>query len=460
MRLVVLTVLTVLLLPLDVPRVHAEEVHYKGRPKPPAEQPDKYKKPPADRPPAPKPPLYKPPTDRPPAPRPPDGGRHEKQPPDRHDPGTPAPPPWHPQPRFPDPPCEPEPPYDPGLPLPCPVPLPAPCPPVDEVGYPIAVNLRTALARRVHLMQIEGFAGEVVVGFDQEIEFDKADSADGYYDIGGVTEAFTAWAIYTLVDARKLSLTTTLGELFPGAPADKREITVQQLLANTSGLGNTYAADDETDRDRAVGRLLTQPLSRAPGEGFMPSEDGYVILAAAIEVASHMSYESYLLKSGVVSKKMTSTVFWGERGSGRDQVSWGKRGSSGILSTAHDLYQWASRFVDRPSYITDEIMRPRAWTDDGVGIGYGWFCSADSDAPIRWTNGTGDSDHNAIVVVYPGGAILAVTSDRYNGDVPWSERVANSLEPLLRNWTPGASQWKLYSSTSSDGAAVVDSDAR
>jgi hypothetical protein len=76
---------------------------------------------------------------------------------------------------------------------------------------------------------------------------------------------------------------------------------------------------------------------------------------------------------------MEETLFWNER----HDSNWGKRGASGILSTAEDLYLWTSRFVDQPTSITDELMRPRAWTDEGVGIGYGWFCDNSSDAPIR-----------------------------------------------------------------------------
>jgi hypothetical protein len=52
------------------------------------------------------------------------------------------------------------------------------------------------------------------------------------------------------------------------------------------------------------------------------------------------------------------------------------------------------------------------------------------------TNGTGETDENVTIVVYPAGAILVVTSDRYRGDVPWSERVANTLEPILWDWAP------------------------
>jgi CubicO group peptidase (beta-lactamase class C family) len=204
-------------------------------------------------------------------------------------------------------------------------------------------------------------------------------------------------------------------------------------LGNTSGLGNTFAADGEIDRDTAVRKLLAQPLAHAPD--FNHSDDGYVILAAAISVASGMRYERYLMDSGIVSLDMTSTLFWADLRTGHGEQDWGKRGSGGIFSTAKDLYTWASTFAGQPANVTDEIMRPRVRTDQGVGIGYGWFSWADQEKSPVWTSGTGESDDNVRVVVYPTGRILAVTSDRYHGDVPWSERVANTLDPVLRGWT-------------------------
>ncbi|HKW15473.1 MAG TPA: serine hydrolase domain-containing protein [Candidatus Krumholzibacteria bacterium] len=477
MRRVILTALTALLL-LEAPpmalRAHADEVRYKGRPKPPADNPDTYKKPPADRPQPPKPPVYKPPGEKPPAPRPPDREDPRKkpdpfQPPNGYQPPDPPAPPSHPHTPIGwphDPPCPRPEPYPHPEPYP-PYPQPAPCPPP---GYPIIgppgdervyrPGIRDVLARNVHQMQIEGFTGEVVVGFGGRVEFDQAYNAGGYYDIGSATEAFTAWAIYRLVGDGKLELSTTLGELFPFAPADKSGITIEQLLENTSGLGNTFAADDEPDRDTAVRRLLEQQLAHAPGGEFIHSDDGYVILAAAIAAASGMRYERYLEASGVVSRDMQSTLFWSDLRTGHGDQNWGKRGSGGIFSTAPDLFMWASRFVDQPEYVTAEIMRPRVWTDAGVGIGYGWFSSANEDAPVRWTNGTGESDENVTVVVYPAGGILAVTSDRYNGDVPWSERVANTLEPLLRDWAPPQLGFRPLAMTSTDGVFRHDEAAR
>lgn len=469
MRRVILTALTALLLveaPSMAPRAHAEEVRYKDRRKPPADDGNPSKKPPTDRPqpPTPKPPVYKPPREKPPAPRPPDREDPRKKPhpfppPNRHQP--PEPPTWQPPTHWKppiirgpiDPPCPPV--------VPCPEPPRlGPCPIDPPFIQPISVGINSVLLQKVHLMQIEGFAGEVVVGFGGHILFDQGYSAGGYYDIGSATEAFTAWAIYRLMGDGKLELGTTLGELFPFAPLGKTGITIEQLLGHTSGLGNTFAADEETDRDTAVRKLLAQPLAAAPGAEFIHSDDGYVILAAVISVASGMRYERYLESSGVVSHDMTNTLFWSDLLSGHGVENWGRRGSGGIFSTAEDLYTWVSHFVDQPTYVTDEIMRPRVRTDTGVGVGYGWFCWADTDASTRWMSGTGQSDENIRVVLYPAGAILAVTSDRYHGDVPWSERVANTLGPVLENWTPARLDGGIRPLALSDGSRHLDADAR
>jgi CubicO group peptidase (beta-lactamase class C family) len=368
-----------------------------------------------------------------------------------------------PQPRQPDEPPDtyrPQPPpafwpHDPGCmpvfdePVFTPMPFPDSPPPSELVVF------RDMLSRRLRLMETEGFAGQVVVGWEGHVYFQRSyggrglfhpAAVNGYYDIGSATKAFTAWAIYRLVDSRKLTLPTTLGELFANVPPDKRRVTVEQLLGNTSGLGNTYAADGETDRDAAVGKLLAQPLAHAPGQVFLDSDDGYVLLAAIIDVTSGMAYESYMFDSEVVGPAMKHTLFWGSVGS--QDEHWGERGSRGIISTAHDLHAFASAFVSDRPFIVEEITRTRQVREDGVGVGYGWFWTeAAAGDPILWTSGTGQLDNNVMLVVYPGGAILAVASDRFHGDVPWSERVANSLEPLLLHAGP-PSDWLPFENTS------------
>ncbi|GAB3494564.1 hypothetical protein GCM10027521_43090 [Amycolatopsis cihanbeyliensis] len=59
------------------------------------------------------------------------------------------------------------------------------------------------------------------------------------FDIGSIAKSFTAAAVLHLVDDGLLELGTSLGELLADVPADKREITVRQLLEHTSGCAST-----------------------------------------------------------------------------------------------------------------------------------------------------------------------------------------------------------------------------
>ena len=428
MRFLILTLLAILLLPFDASRVRADEVKYKSRDRePPSNRDDG---------------VYKRQPDNRPADRPPDRDHPDKRPPDDRpsDPEPPQPPPpWHNPVNVPCPPRY------------CP-PSGRSCEPGSQAGAyfenplidPVSMTLNSVLSEEMALMQAEGFVGQVVVGYGRQIEFQRNDEWRRY-DIGAVAESFTAWAVYQLIDARRLSLNTTVGVLMPEAPADKQGITIEQLLSHTSGVGNTRLADGEMDRDVAVAKLLSQPLEHEPGLSFTFSADGYVILAAAIEIVSARDYDAFLWESGVISPDMTGTMY-ARFGAALQQSGWGIRGVGGILSTAPDLFAWASRFMQSPAM--QRITEPRWSNGDGISIGHGWYWTESAlDPPLLQASGWVETGDNVMVVAYPNDVILVVASDRTYGGIPWSERVANTLEPVLRDWSP-SSGWQLQTTGS------------
>lgn len=325
-------------------------------------------------------------------------------------------------------------------------------PAYDYVHHPSEEEL----TKTMRGLEQDGFAGQVVVARHRDPILDAcygfSDSArtvrvgpEISFDIASATKAFTAAAIYSLVLDDRLHFTDTLADLIPDTPPDKRTITVEQLLGHSSGLAHTYAADGEIDRTKALAKLLAQPLMSKPGKMFRYSDDGYVVLAAIIEIASGMTYEAYLEKHITNVDHMKNTTFWGD-GSGLvadfsrpldaslTRAQWGQRGSGGIITTARDLYWWTDAFL-RGKLVGDvqELIKPRWQLKNDVETAYGWFRTHPGTRDeVLWTRGNEDFGHNALVAIYRRtDNVLVVTSNRFKGDEPWCQRVQKALEPLL-----------------------------
>ena len=152
----------------------------------------------------------------------------------------------------------------------------------------------------------EGSSGTLVAALDGEIvvcrgwglaDREAAVSADcdTAYDIMSMTKQFTAAAILKLQMQGKLAVTDPISTYVGEVPADKRAITVQQLLTHTSGLVDILGGDYEPlTRAGMVAGAMGSELKSEPGDEHHYSNLGYSLLAAIIEEASGMGYEEYL----------------------------------------------------------------------------------------------------------------------------------------------------------------------
>jgi len=102
------------------------------------------------------------------------------------------------------------------------------------------------------------FSGVALVAKDNEILFEQAygyanhafnapNNIDTKFNMASVGKMFTAVAIMQLIQDGKLSLDDTLIELVPDYLNKEAasKITVQQLLTHTSGLGDSFAKEDQ-----------------------------------------------------------------------------------------------------------------------------------------------------------------------------------------------------------------------
>lgn len=206
--------------------------------------------------------------------------------------------------------------------------------------------------------------------------------------IVSVSKQFAAAAVLRLVEDGRLSLDDPLARFFPQVPAEKRGITLHQLLTHTAALAGEDAADRVTDWEIAVERILSIPLVRPPGAGYGYTNDAYTLIAAIVEIVAGTSYELYVRRALLDQAGLAGTGFWGPPAhpgvasilptawgdSLLFQPNWGYRGARGMSATAGDLYSWYRALRENrllSSANVDRLFRQHAVTGSNAGVGYG-----------------------------------------------------------------------------------------
>jgi D-alanyl-D-alanine carboxypeptidase len=223
------------------------------------------------------------------------------------------------------------------------------------------------------------------------------------FRIGSITKQFTAVATLLLVDQGALSLGDEITRFFPDWPTHGHGITVEHLLAHTSGI-RSYTSMPELQRYSRTGRTLDEliasfrdePMDFAPGTDWRYNNSGYVLLGAIIEQVSGTSYAEFIRTRLFEPLGMVDTRYE----DGRAIVPRRVRGyalepqtrellnadfldmsvphaAGALVSTVDDLYRWQRAVAD------GRLLRPATWQrafravplTDGRSSGYGmgWF---------------------------------------------------------------------------------------
>ncbi len=260
------------------------------------------------------------------------------------------------------------------------------------------------------------FPGAVVlIGSKDKIEFLRSyGTADGaknmsddfLFDIASVTKCFTATAILKLIDEQKLSLDTKLHELVPefgrldflsplsvasfligkinGAGVD--DITIRQLLNNTSGISNltrvaTTIAYITRPRSEGLIRefLSYYPLHKSGGKALYNNMNatllGLVIeritkksLALAmndlifepLDISQMMFNPPVSLKNKIIptGQRIGRGLIWGEVNDESAFLLGGISGHAGLFSSASDLWKLGVVWTGEGRYKNKQFIKP------------------------------------------------------------------------------------------------------
>ncbi len=234
------------------------------------------------------------------------------------------------------------------------------------------------LPRRLDELAAEGFSGSVLVVRDGAVVIDTAygfadrekgipNRPDTIYCVGSTPIDFTKAGILLLREEGKLQLADTVGKYFGDAPADKRDITIEQLMTGASGLENFHDLPGDRDPDHtyidraeAMRRIFARPLLFEPGTDRRHSHSAWGVLCAIIEIVSGQTYEEFTQERLFEPARMRDTFNYGapieadrmalgysDRTDGRINAppywgpsSWLVKGSGGMVSTTHDMNRW------------------------------------------------------------------------------------------------------------------------
>ena len=250
-----------------------------------------------------------------------------------------------------------------------------------------------------------------------EVETNKKLDTASVFELASVSKQFTAMLIAMLNEEKKLSYDDAIEKYLTGLPYPN--ITIRHLLNHTSGLPDYQKLMDEqwdktkvaTNDDIIVylKKFHPAPLFK-PGQKYMYSNTGYVLLGSIVEKASGEEFISFCNKRIFQPLAMTTTdvrnksqkealtnfargyILVPEKNKyvradsfpSSNYTIWlgGRKGPGRVSSTTSDLLKW-DRALYSEKLVTpktlSEIYSPAKLNSDSLSnYGFGWMLRKDS----------------------------------------------------------------------------------
>jgi len=140
---------------------------------------------------------------------------------------------------------------------------------------------------------------------------DELASTKTMWNIGPITQAFTAVAIFQLKEAHRLDLNDPVGKYVHSLPAAWAKVTILDLLRHSSGIPDFRTAATPAGEKPAqiIASLAGQPLQFAPGTQVHQSATNFILLGMVVEAAGKMSFHDYVTRYQIKPAGLNSTMF-------------------------------------------------------------------------------------------------------------------------------------------------------
>lgn len=278
-------------------------------------------------------------------------------------------------------------------------------------------------SREILIAQLDKYPGfSIAVGIGNEVVWYEG---LGYADVSqrakitqgtrfriySLSKPITGVATAKLVEKGQLHLDTPIAQYLPWLPSNVGRVTTRQLASHLGGLRHYREGEIskiggshcETVKEAMSIFLDNKPVIARPGEKYLYSSYGFVLLSAVIESASGRPFDDFLYETILNPLEMANTVFenpyiddpkkatfyiperlggWYVREAPADWDNTCKWGAGGLLSNALDLVKFGQAvingdFLDDTSL--DLLFTPaKTNAGDEVPYGFGWGTRVDS----------------------------------------------------------------------------------
>ena len=148
-------------------------------------------------------------------------------------------------------------------------------------------------------------------------EYEVKNSLDTKFNVASVGKSITGIAITKLTEEGKIDLSKTVSEYINLKNNIYNQITIEQLLTHTSGLGDYFMQAFNTSRFSPYENLSDYidiieqaALSFSPGEKWAYSNLGYIVLGLVVESLTGMTCRSYVEQTIFIPANMNNSGFW------------------------------------------------------------------------------------------------------------------------------------------------------
>jgi CubicO group peptidase (beta-lactamase class C family) len=219
--------------------------------------------------------------------------------------------------------------------------------------------------------------------------------------IGSISKSMTAVAVASAAAKGVIDLDKSVRDYLADIPMEYAPVTLKELGGHLSGI-RSYRSPSEQMVCRhydtiseALSRFIDDPLQNPPGTKFLYTSYGFVLLSAAAERATHLTFDEFMNTYLWAPFKMHRTGFDDlskiieDRARQYQRTAKGelinaafsddsyKKAGSGMLSTAPDLAALGASLLDNT--ILNSHIRPVLFTSqttvagERTGYGFGWF---------------------------------------------------------------------------------------